>query len=145
MFSSRLALSAHSWKGGTSWETQQNQKEGRAPQPQADGIIGKEELFLQDCAQAPGCGPCPSEPFLPSFLEGSQNKQELVGNTGGPTDRGMGGWGCGINLGDENSVGLECQSSSACPPPSPAQFYHLQKENDKPAPPSVLGPSESSK
>lgn len=44
-----------------------------SPTP-ADGIIGKEELFLQSCAQAPGCGSRPDEPFLPFFLEGSQSK-----------------------------------------------------------------------
>lgn len=67
---------------------------GGAPEPQADGIIGKEGHFLQNRAQTRGHGSCPNEPILSSFLEGLQNKEELTGNTNGWVD----GWVHAINM-----------------------------------------------
>lgn len=55
-------------KGGKSREVQQNQERSQAPNPQADGVIGKEGLFLQNCAQTHGYGACQTSLSFLSFL-----------------------------------------------------------------------------
>lgn len=54
-------------EGGAS-EVQQNQEERQAPNPQADGVVGKEGLFLQNCAQTHGYGACQTSLSFLSFL-----------------------------------------------------------------------------